>query len=194
MWLLATRFVFSLFMREVRTLADLLHGVSSPPPLFFFACAFRHMTGGRRRPLPPAAMSGEREICQCSQARTLQRRQGLSPLPFHDPFIPDETGKRGASLLPGRTASIRSTARSALAVQRANANQVKAPLLATSKWPVRVCMAHDNFGFFGSEIPPGFGCALGSLGLPSRGPLVSAVVVVSEHRAVAAAQARRRTP
>jgi len=140
------------------------HSPTDGPVASFFFLSFcfvaRGVLAGRRQslllqedgnyPLPPAAT---RRDLPMLQARALQDGKDFSPLPFHDPFIPDETGKRAASLLPGRTASIRSTARSALVCKGDCANQVKAPLLAPSKWLVRPSLAHDNFGFFGSEIP-----------------------------------------
>jgi hypothetical protein len=80
----------------------------------------------QRCPLPPAAT---RKRFANAAGSYPARRQGLSPLPFHDPFIPDETGKRAASLLPGRTASMRSTVRSALACKEQLPTRSKLPCL-----------------------------------------------------------------
>lgn len=110
-----------------------------------------------RQPRPGDMDNG---IVAGAHGRKTARRQGLSPPPFHDPFIPDETGNRAASLQPGRTASIRSTARSAFISRRVGcADRVKAPLGASHRPGsdfVTPCAVSRPF--FAPTLPPTKGC------------------------------------
>lgn len=84
------------------------------------------------------AASRDVRILEQRASSTLRDGKDFAPPPSDDAFIPDETGKRAVSLLPGRTASIRSTARSALVYYVAAPTRSK---LTVHERPVRVALA-----------------------------------------------------